>query len=409
MSAGAALAPMVALLWLAAIFDPVGKFLGIRFVALALALGGVAIIGIPALLQQRRFCLGWREAAVVCSLLWLPADGLLMYFIRGSDAPFIDTSYIAAGLLLTTTWLYVDARSTERGVQVMLLCLRMLALVVIAAYPALALAPDGGWLSPLSEGNVALFGFREYGGLTLPYIYFLASPMLVFLVAYEAQALRRAATTRRIGAYALAVFALGLSGTRAHLIIATLYLPVYFVVTSRSRYRVAVRLVAGILLFAAVIGASSIVGEFFDTSETSNSMKIEALGSYVQIFSDPDVLLFGQGYNAHAWSSPLQQMIATENEATKTELTYLELVRVFGLLGSLPYFVLLVGIVRASSRLPAHMAWFRPAFVVSLINSSLNPYLFSTNGMLPMALLLALLAHHTATHQVHLRRNSAAR
>ena len=391
------LTPVVALLWVAAVFDPVGKFLSIRFLALALALVGVILIGIPALLSRHNFRLGWREAAVVCTLLWLPGFGLLMYAIRGTDAAFTDTSYIAAGLLLTTTWLYADARGTARGVTVMLLCLRLLAASVIATYPILALAGDDAWLAPLSEGDVALFGFRQYGSVTLPYIYFLASPMLVFLVAYEAQALREYPTTRRMLSCGFAVFALGLSGTRAHLIIACLYLPVYFMATSNSKHRIAVRLASAIALTATLAAASPIIGEFLDAGETSNSMKLQALERYEEIFSDSAVLLFGQGFNAHTWSNPLQQMIATENDATKTELTYLELVRVFGVIGALPYFGLLVGLVLASARLPQQHAWFRPAFIVSLFNSSLNPYLFSTNGMLPMALLLGLIASNSVT------------
>lgn len=388
----AVLVPAVVLLWLAAIFDPVGNFLGIRFVALILALSGVALIGLPSVLSSPGFRLGWRESAVVCALLWLPGYGVLLYAMRGTDHPFTDTSYIAAGLLLTSTWLYTDPHSARIGIRTMIWSLRFLAAVVIAAYPILAFAADGSWLAPLSEGSVALFGFREYGPVTLPYIYFLASPMLVFLVAYEVQALRDRWSTGRLFSCSFAIFALGLSGTRAHLLIACFYLPVYFIATSRSAHAIAVRLVAIILLIATLIAGSSVLGNFFDTSETSNSMKLEALDRYAEIFSQPDVLFLGQGFNAHAWSAPLQEMIAREHDATKTELTYLELIRVFGLFGALPFYLVLAGVIFASRRLPRSVAWFRPAFVVSLLNSSLNPYLFSTNGMLPFALLLAILA-----------------
>ena len=42
-------------------------------------------------------------------------------------------------------------------------------------------------------------------------------------------------------------------------------------------------------------------------------------------------MLFGQGFNAHYWSGDFKALMARSgNDGTKTELTYLEFIRVFG-------------------------------------------------------------------------------
>ena len=56
-----------------------------------------------------------------------------------------------------------------------------------------------------------------------------------------------------------------------------------------------------------------LVGSFFSSSETSNSMKISLLDGYSEIFSRPENLIFGQGFNAHEWSPELRGMIAMED------------------------------------------------------------------------------------------------
>jgi hypothetical protein len=323
----------------------------------------------------------------------MPLYGFLVFTVRGNDAPFTDTSYIAAGILLSTTLLYVNSEACDVGIRAMISCLRLLSAVVISLYFIMAVDPDSPWLGFFTEANVALFGIREYGGITFPYIYFLASPLLIYLLAYETHKVANAFNVKRFISCSVAVLALGLSGTRAHLLIAMLYVPVYLIVAKRAQHRVMLPVVSMILAVVVALVGSSLIEDFFDPRETSNSMKLEALYRYGEIFEDPVVLLLGQGFNAHEWSLPLRQMIATEESATKTELTYLELIRVFGVVNALPYFMLLMAIVYRSSQLVPQYGWLYPAFAVSLINSSLNPYLFSTNGMLPMALLLALIGH----------------
>jgi len=135
-----------------------------------------------------------------------------------------------------------------------------------------------------------------------------------------------------------------------------------------------------------------ILGAFFAADETDNAMKLRMLTNYAEIVNDPLTFIFGQGYNAHAWSHSLREMIAAEVNASKTELTYIEIVRVYGLLISIPFFLLLCILGYRVSKTSDEYRWLYPAFVIYLLNSSVNPYLFSTNGMLPLALIAAIVS-----------------
>ena len=69
------------------------------------------------------------------------------------------------------------------------------------------------------------------------------------------------------------------------------------------------------------------LGAFLDPSEASNSTKLAMLQEYAGILSNPVDLIFGRGLGAYEyWEGRGYKFV--------TELTYLELVRNFGLLGA---------------------------------------------------------------------------
>ena len=133
----------------------------------------------------------------------------------------------------------------------------------------------------------------------------------------------------------------------------------------------------------------NLLGEFFSTNESSNKVKISLLSGYYEIFSNPITFLFGQGYNAHEWSSTLRTMIVMEDKASKTELTYIEIIRVYGIFFSMIFIAMLLVVLHKLRGLSSSYYWLYFSFLLFLINSAINPYLFSTNGMLPLGLALA--------------------
>jgi hypothetical protein len=378
------------LLWFAAVFDPVGNLGRLRYLSL-----GYAVLCIAVFLTLRPVPgtdKTLRNLVVACMTLLMPIYGLVLYSVRGGSTDFDDTSYIAAGILLLTVSLYKNADLCRIGVRAMVFALRLLTLVIVYIYLTVVLGYNYEWVRFFTEGNAALISTREYGGTVLPYIYFLASPMLIYLIGHDIHAFSRQRTRYRLGVCALTLFAFGLSGTRAHIILAFAYVPVYLFFMASPQRKLLIG--AGVLVVATAMLAMKpgIVGEFFSTQEASNELKLRLLDMYEDVFANPATLLFGQGYNAHEWYGPLREKFAEIPGASKTELTYLELVRVYGLLITTTFIGLMITLTVQLSKVRDEYLWTLPAFVIFMFNAAFNPYLFSTNGILPLALLLAIVS-----------------
>jgi hypothetical protein len=186
------------------------------------------------------------------------------------------------------------------------------------------------------------------------------------------------------------------------MIIAVLFIPIYIILTGNRKTQILSLIFFSIFIivfgfFVEQVG--KLIEAFFSVSETSNSMKLSLLNGYGEIFSNPVTLLFGQGFNAHEWSPTLRNMIAIEEKASKTELTYLELVRVFGIVIATALIGTIFLLLRLTKNLHQNFRWIYPGFSVFLINAAFNPYLFSVNGILPLGLIAAIVYHYTRTNK----------
>jgi hypothetical protein len=119
-------------------------------------------------------------------------------------------------------------------------------------------------------------------------------------------------------------------------------------------------------------------------SDVSTSIKLSYLNGYLDLFNDVPTLFFGQGFNAHEWSFEFSEMLS--GGASKTELTYLELIRVFGLFGAIYFFFELLRFFLRSEKVLPEYRWVFPGIALYLFLSTLNPYVFSSNGMLVLGL-----------------------
>lgn len=376
-------------LWIAAVFDPIGNLFMLRYLALGGALTCLVLFGFYKKLFGATISL--RTIFIVYISFVMPIYGLMMYVISGGyTSQLLDTSYLAAGLLLLTSLLYEDERLCKIGIRAMLVALRLLVIIIVGAYATGTFDLHKEWISFFTERNVAIVSFREVAEIKLPYVYFLASPMLIYLIAHDLNKLFSSFSTKYVLTAASSIFAFALSGTRAHILLALAYTPLFYILTySRNK----VVWISLCLFLAASVGSLfsiEILSAFFSVDETSNAMKLHMISTYSEIFDDPVVFIFGQGYNAHAWSPLLRGIIATEIDASKTELTYIEAIRVYGLLVSMPFLFLLVVLAYRVSKTSDEYRWLFPAYLIYLVNSSINPYLFSSNGMLPLGLIAAI-------------------
>ena len=225
--------------------------------------------------------------------------------------------------------------------------------------------------------------------------------MLIYLVSHD---LYRFLSDRTLLKMVLLIFSslgLFLSGTRAHMLIAVFF-PLFILLAFYLRRSWFILFISICSIIAGVIVFSSgVFSAFFSPAEASNSIKIGMLENYILLFSDIRLFLFGQGFNAHDFSPLVRNMIVAGG--SKTELTYFELLRVFGFFVSGLFFISIAFLLFKTLRLPSNYRWVFPGLIVYLINSSLNPYLFSSNGIYPLALFLAAVSFSDFSYQFEKR------
>jgi hypothetical protein len=128
--------------------------------------------------------------------------------------------------------------------------------------------------------------------------------------------------------------------------------------------------------------------EMLDGGDPTNAFKIGMLRVYGEIFSDIPTVLVGQGFEAAQWSRELNSMLSAEGGASKTELTFIEIFRVFGFVVGFAVTALLawrlvITLMKPSLRYKGLMLG------ALLFDALFNPHLFSTYGAAVVALALS--------------------
>lgn len=391
-------------LWFAAAFDPIGDMWGVRYLALAFALG---VLVLKFTLARERIPLSAQyKALFFLFVVFIPLYGLVVGIARGGmSGKFIDTSYISSALYFLCSLLYFDDHlDIEIFLKIVRLVLRLLCMLVYACLATVVAGLSQDWIYYiLIDRGLMFFGMRQYGGLTLPYLYIITTPMLILLLSYDAWNLFERPSLKRLGVLLFTAVALFLSGTRAHMIISTFGL-VFLWLWHRYRrlvilYALAL-LVAGMLIFT--VFEPGVIADMFSPEDVNNAQKISYLSVYQNIFSDPLTLIGGQGFNAHVWSNEFSVLV-NNGEASKTELTYLEYMRVFGFFGVLVLLAIAYIAEKGFGSLSWSFQWICPALLLYLAISAFNPYIFSSNGMMVFGLCTSI-----CTIDVHRRKASRA-
>lgn len=375
-------------LWLAAVFDPIGKIFGARYLALGLIylLLLLAIMMRPDVFKAKHIY--WTIFSFFCFVI--PGYGLIVALLRGGlTSDFRDTSYIAAGVLFGCSLIYLKNDFLKIGVEALVFSLRLLSLAIVFTMVIYAGDFPLDWMYFFVESEAAYFGSREYGDVNFYYLYFIASPVIIFLIAYEGWRFLDKPSFYGFVLLSLPIVALFLSGTRANMLLSVIGLPLIFI--WRRFSMLSLLLLPVILLFFVIlfkIYPVDVIDAMFSSSEYSNQIKLNLLDGYGSIFSDPFILFFGQGFNAHIWSAKFSEMVG---DASKVEFTYIEMFRVFGLGVGIGFLLILYYIIHGLSKINYSYRWLAPALLLYLVVSISNPYIFSTNGMLPIGLLVAVL------------------
>ena len=230
------------------------------------------------------------------------------------------------------------------------------------------------------DKGVAVYALRNYGKLTMLMIFYKTSPLLVFPLSwYLYQILIEKNKRSPFSHYALVVIialTLFLSGTRANLLslvlIILFYLGFYLYKKSGSWFLLLGSLGLVIVLFAL----PSVTRLLLNPQETSNIIKFSYLSSYANYFYQHlSSLIWGQGIGGAFYAAGLERLTDV------TELTYFELIRVWGLPIAL-FFVGILFMPLIAEIKAGKISHLFIAYIAYLFIAGTNPLLLSSTGML---------------------------
>lgn len=272
------------------------------------------------------------------AFILIPLASVALYWLRNGGEPYegfaLLKGYLLIGLAPMLALNRIDLMPALCTV------LTVLALTIIGTFIALWIEPD--FYVALSifgaTSGVVVLDTREYGSdLSLLQVYYVTSPMLAISIAYyfvcASTASRRAQRLRCWLLTALSIVGMLLAGTRNNMLVSGLLPVALFVLCSRHR---TIGTFLGIFaLAAAAILYANELAAFLDPTEFSNRIKLALLRDYARAFENPTDLLLGQGLGAyHYWEAKSESYYISE-------LTYLELIRNFGVFGAAAMITLL--------------------------------------------------------------------
>lgn len=238
----------------------------------------------------------------------------------------------------------------------------------------------------VEDKGEAAFAVRNFYGIEVVMMYYRTSALLVFPLGYFFSGF----LTRRNFVFLILSFicfiTLFLSGTRGN-IVAGFLIFTYLIFNHMIRKKKYILILASclIMLYGAVILFSNLS---FQEKDESQTIKAGHMASYFKLFSNsPGTLLFGQGPGSKFFSSGINADIL------QSELTYLDLVRFFGIpLSLILIFILIYPILILYKKrlnrkyLPAIVAYYGYLFIVGT-----NPLLISSTGIVAVIIMYSFL------------------
>lgn len=238
------------------------------------------------------------------------------------------------------------------------------------------------------DKSVAIYALRNYGKVTMLMIFYKTSPILVFPLSYYLYRVfidhtRRASFSDYLLMVLIAV-TLYLSGTRANVL--SLFLIVLFYVgfftykKSKSWFV----LVAGFGLLIFLLEFPSLWNLIMNPHETSNAIKFGYLSSYADYFHSHLLsLIFGEGIGGKFFTYGLDRF------RDVTELTYLELIRVWGIPVTVIFGMILIWPLVTEIR-KKKLSHLFIAYLAYLFIAGTNPLLLSSTGMLVLVYVFSM-------------------
>lgn len=219
---------------------------------------------------------------------------------------------------------------------------------------------------------------RNFYGLSLVSTFYKTSPILVISEAYAIFAFFKTKQNKYVIHSALCIFGLLCSGTRANMLSTLLIIFIIFILYNFYTKK---RLLSTVL-FSVPVGFCAFLLILFmlTSSETSADIKSEHIKSFFTLFSNhPFIYAFlGSGPGTRMYSTGFNTF------TTLTEITYLELIKNFGLIGTSFILFLLIIPIFYIFKNKNYDIFARTSFIIGylayLFIAGTNPLLIGSTG-----------------------------
>lgn len=263
-----------------------------------------------------------------------------------------------------------------------------LALFVLASSAPLLFAAVA--VFTLEKGN-AMLGSHSSIGLGIGSVYYKTISVIVFPVAYHLRNLLY--RPHKIISLALLIIFLAAvlcSGSRGTLI--GIFFVIVALVCQKLKKKFGSKLALAAFLIMLALPAGYFVS-FFHPDESSNAAKIGHIRSYAIEFNEhPTYLLWGQGADTEFYTQGFQTKTAL------TELTYLDLIRWFGLPVAALILIAVFFPIFALTRQENASSYLAVPYFAYLWEAATNPLLVCSAGALVVTAIWGTVLTHSVKH-----------
>ncbi|MFT4537233.1 MAG: hypothetical protein ACI9P5_004614 [Saprospiraceae bacterium] len=356
------------------ILDPVGSVFRLKavFFFTSCAISGAFYIACMRAKINRNLLISLFVIVFIVPFL----SYIVVYLCDVSDVdPLIRTQYLVAFIPLV---LLLPVVTFHLPVQRLVVApLLLLCVLIFLVFTSSVLNLDfGHGLAKFLDQKIsaAKIGIRDFNGFLVYMVYYKTSVLLVFLMAYFASS----RSFFSLLVCFLITIIMVISATRANAIIGIGILGSYVFFYLRDRNLVLSYLYffscVVIAIFAVYFGHKY----FFSSDEISNQIKIGHINGYVEYFkSAGGSIIYGAGAGSGFYTPGYHKIIYS------SELSYLEIYRVYGLL-ALPFLGLLLFPIFKYKRLGRE---FTIAWLSYLLIAGTNPLLVSSTGMVAILII----------------------
>lgn len=261
----------------------------------------------------------------------------------------------------------------------------IISIIVIITYISVFFFPELQMViySYVMEKEMTIIiGKRVFLGIDVQSVFYKTSPVLTIVLAYYFNLWLNNKTKRKLmfGMSLLFFMTLLMAGTRANILSALLIIIGLWIYKFRkSRIGIVILVpVTAVFIFLS----SFLVYKLLNDNEASNKVKgslVEVL--VVQISSNVDILLFGQGAGSTYDSGGSAHGITSVSE-----LTYLEIIRMFGVFGAIVIiFMFIYPLILLFKNKPFNYVAFALGYMAYLFIGGTNPLLLGSTGFMVLA------------------------